>query len=188
MNKKVFLLLAVVLLISCKEVSFREPQPRGRRSLSAVPSKLQGRYLPYQDTGELSKDTIIITAQGYRFAYYDDVPPENHRAHYEEGVLSDSLVLKSYRGYYFLNLFQKPHWSLRIIRQERNGDLTYLTPEQDGVDFNDYIANLASEIPIDSIKGKNEMIYYVDPSPSKLLDLVDKGFFTKTPLKKIHSK
>jgi hypothetical protein len=185
-NKIASLLFIVVLLSSCKEVSFREPQPRGRRALSSVPAKLQGRYLPYQDNGELSKDTIIITARGYRFAYYDEVPPANHRADYEEGILSDSLVLKSYHGYYFLNLFQKPHWSLRIIQQQRNGDLFYFTPEQEGVDFNDYIAKHGHEIPVDSLATDDETIYYIDPSPGKLLHLIEKGFFTRTPLKKIH--
>ena len=179
----VFLML--FLFASCKEVSFREPQPLGRRALSTVPKKLQGKYLPYQENGELSKDTIVVTRNGYRFGYYDEVPAANHRADYEEGVLSDSLILKSYRGYYFLNLYENPEWLLRVIHQEKNGDLIYMTMEQETVDFNDYIAKLSLEMPIDSIDLEDRTIYYIDPSPSELIKLIEKGFFTETPLKKI---
>lgn len=153
--------------------------------MNSVPLKLQGKYLPYQEDGELSKDTIVITQKGYRFGYFDEIPSSNHRADYEEGLLGDSLVLKTFRGYYFLNIYENPEWLLRVIRQEKNGDLTYMTLEQEGVDFNDYIRKLGYEMPIDSVAGNNETLYYIDPSPSQLLDLIGKGFLTKTSLKKV---
>ena len=186
MNKAALLISLLLLVSACKEVSFPEPQPRGRKALSSIPQKLQGRYLPYQDNGELSSDTVVITRNGYRFGYVDPVPHANHRDEYEEGVLSDSLVLKSYRGYYFLNLLERDEWLLRVIQQQRNGDLMYLTMEQENVDFKDYIRNLSYEIPIDSLKVGDDMRYRIDPTPSQLVELIDKGFFTKTPLKKIH--
>ena len=186
MNKAALVVLLLFLASACKEVSFPEPQPKGRRSLSSIPQKLQGKYLPYQDNGELSRDTIVITRNGYRFGYYEPVPVSNHRDEYEEGILSDSLVLKSYRGYYFLNLLERKEWLLRVIRQQRNGDLTYLTMEQENVDFNDYIRKLSYELPIDSVQAGDDMLYRIDPSPSKLVELIEKGFFTKTELKKIH--
>lgn len=185
MNKITIVVFAVFLLSSCKEVSFREPQPPGRRALNSIPSKLQGKYLPYQDNGELSKDTIVITQKGYRFGYFEPVPEANHRAGYEEGILGDSLVLKSYRDYYFLNLYENPEWLLRVIKQEKNGDLYYMSMELEDVDFNDYVRKLSYEIPIDSVKVGDETLYYVDPGPSKLIELIEKGFFTKTPLKKV---
>jgi hypothetical protein len=185
MNKAVVVVLLSLLVIACKEVSFREPQPRGRRALSSIPQKLQGKYLAYQDNGEISRDTVVITPNGYRFSYYEPVPPSNHRDEYEEGVLSDSLVLKSYRGYYFLNLLERNEWLLRVIQQQRNGDLSYLTMEQENVDFKDYVRKLSYEIPIDSVQVGDVMQYHIDPSPSKLVDLIEKGFFTKTQLKKV---
>jgi|SRR5690349_23527414 hypothetical protein len=185
MTKAAFCISLFLLMSACKEVSFREPQPRGRRALASIPQKLQGRYLPYQDNGELSSDTVVITRNGYRFGYADPMPHTHHRDEYEQGVLSDSLVLKSYRGYYFLNLLEEKEWLLRVIQQQRNGDLLYLTMEQENVDFKDYIRKLSYEIPIDSVKVGEDMRYRIDPSPSKLIELIDKGFFTKTPLKKI---
>ena len=183
--KIVSFFLFAVIFASCKEISFREPQPKGRRSLSSIPKRLHGKYLPYQEDGKLSLDTVIISQRGYRFGYFDDIPPLHHQDRFDEGTLGDSLILKSYRGYYFLNFFEEPEWLLRVIQQERNGDLVYMAMEQENVDFNDYIRKLSNEIGIDSIQIKNEMLYHIDPSPSKLIDLIEKGFFTHTKLKKI---
>lgn len=185
MKRTVQIFLLVVFLCSCKEISFRQPQPKGRKALSAIPAKLQGKYLAYQENGELAEDTIIITRNGYLFSYHEALPASTHRENYDEGVLSDTLVLKSYRGYYFLNLYEEPEWLLRVIKQEKNGDLTYMAMEQDNVDFNDYIRKLSYEIAVDSVSVGEETLYHIDPPPSKLIDLIEKGFFTKTALKKI---
>lgn len=185
MNKGALIFLLLFILASCKEISFREPQPEGRRAMNSVPRKLQGKYLTYEENGVLSKDTVIITPNGYRFGYFDQLPPSNHREDYETGVLSDSLILKSYKGYYFLNLYERPEWLLRVIKQEKNGDLIYMAMEQEDVDFNDYLKKLSREILLDSVKNENETLYHIDPSPSKLVDLIEKGYFTRTPLKRI---
>lgn len=184
MKSSLIFLTATILFCSCKEVTFREPQPNGRRALTSVPEKLQGKYLTYQENGELSQDTVIVTRYGYRFGYFNRVA-DSGRESYDTRILSDSLVLRSYRGYYFLNFYEDPEWLVRVIKQEKNGDLIYMAMEEEGVDFNDYIRKLSAEIPIDSVKGKNETLYYIDPSPSRLVELIEKGYFSKATLKKI---
>jgi hypothetical protein len=115
------------------------------------------------------------------------MPESTHREDYEEGVLSDSLILKAYRGYYFLNLYERPEWLLRVIKQQKNGDLVYMAMEQDDVNFNDYISKLSTEIAIDSIKLENETLYHIDPTPAQLVGLIEKGYFSQTKLKKIQN-
>jgi hypothetical protein len=185
MYQRSFFLLIAVLIFSCKEISFREPQPKGRRILLSVPEKLRGKYLTFQDNGEVSKDTVVITANGYRFGYYDQTSGSAYEPDYHSGVLSDSLVLKYYRGYYFLNLYEDPEWLLRVIKQQKNGDLLYMALEQKNVDFNDYVSKLSTEIAIDSVKRKNKILYYIDPSPSKLVELIEKGYLSHAILKKV---
>lgn len=177
--------ICLIVFASCKEISFREPQPKGRKALTTVPKKLQGMYLPVQLDGSLSRDTVIITRHGYRFGYYDGTVASSHQTHFEEGGLSDSLVLKAYRGYYFLNLYEDPEWLLRVIRQEKDGDLVYMAMEQTDVDFKDYIIKLSDELPVDSVKADGEVQYYIQPSPAKLVELIEKGYFSQTVLKRI---
>jgi hypothetical protein len=184
MKSSPIFLAAAILFCSCKEVTFRQPQPNGRKPLTSVPEKLRGRYLTFQENGALSQDTIVVTRYGYRFGYFNKVV-DSGRENYDARVLSDSLILKSYKGYYFLNFYEDPEWLLRVVKQEKNGDLVYMAMEQDGVDFNDYIRKLSSELPIDSVSRNNETLYYIDPSPSKLVELIEKSYFSRATLKKI---
>jgi hypothetical protein len=182
------LLLVFILcaLIGCKEISFREPQPKGKKSLTQIPKKLQGRYLTIADNGEFSKDTVVITSSGYKIGYFnvsDKAEAEKNR--YDSGVIGDSLVMKSFKGYYFLNFREKPEWLLRVLKQEDNGDIVYMSPEQSGVDFSVYIRKLAKEIKIDSTELEGKMLYQINPSPNELVALIEKGFFSRSLLKKI---
>ncbi len=54
-----------LLLYSCKEVTFTEPQPKGIASLKEVPMKLQGTYQTVDETTGQFSDTLIIESWGY---------------------------------------------------------------------------------------------------------------------------
>jgi hypothetical protein len=49
-----------LLLYSCKEVTFTEPQPKGIASLKEVPMKLRGTYQTVDETTGQFSDTLII--------------------------------------------------------------------------------------------------------------------------------
>src|SRR5688500_17083026 len=100
--KRLTILFILFFVISCKEISFKEQQPTGRKALKSVPKNLHGKYLGLEENGEPAKDTIVITARGYYFVYANKA--EHGQSEYDEGVLNDSLVLKSFKGYYFLNI------------------------------------------------------------------------------------
>ena len=164
------LVLAIILLIlfSCKEISFKEPQPRGKKILSEVPKSLIGSYL-LVDEKEDSKDTLIVTSKGYT-AVSDK----------KENLLGDSLVLKKFKKYYFVNINEKPEWLLRVIKQESNGDLIYMSMETEEGKFNDLVQKLSGEVKVDSVEVNGEKLYQIDPSPKQLVRLIEKGFFKKT--------
>lgn len=182
---RISVLFLLLVVFACKEVSFENPQPEGRKALASVPRALQGKYLALTDEGKPSKDTVIITAHGYRFGYFDVAERSGKNDRYEEGVLSDTLVLKSYKGYYFLNLNEKPEWLLRVLRQEKNGDLIYMSLQQKNTDFNDFLKKLSAEIRVDSIQKEDEMLYQIDPTPAMLIKLIHKGYFSESRLIKI---
>lgn len=174
-----------LVLLGCKEVSFKEPQPRGKKELTSVPKNLQGKYLVITEDGSPSKDTVIITAKGYRFGYFDPEERAVKNDEYEEGILSDSMVLKSYKGYHFLSLNEDPEWILRVLKEEKNGDLLYMSLEDKKMEFNEYLERLSSEIRIDSMTTDKETLYQIDPDPNQLVDLIKKKFFSETRLVRV---
>jgi hypothetical protein len=182
---RISVVLLFLVVFACKEVSFENPQPEGRKALTSVPRALQGRYLALTDEGKPSKDTVIITERGYRFGYFDVAERSGKNDRYEEGVLSDTLILTSYKGYYFLNLNEKPEWLLRVLRQEKNGDLIYMSLQEKNTDFNDFLKKLSAEIRVDSIQKEDEMLYQIDPTPAMLMKLIHKGYFAESRLIRI---
>lgn len=179
--------IIAVALIGCKEVTFKVPQPKEKKSLTSIPKNIQGKYLVFTDEGQPSKDTIVITARGYRFGYFDPEERAAKNDEYEEGVLSDSMVLKNFKGYYFLSLNEDPEWILRVFKEEKNGDLLYMTLEDKKMDFTDYIEKLSSEIRIDSMTTEKETLYQIDPDANQLTDLIRKGYFSETRLIKVQT-
>lgn len=169
--------------LSCEEISFRDPQPRGKKHLLKVPDELHGRYLAESQEEGLSKDTIIITASGYKFGYYN---PADRMNEISDGAsVGDSVILKYFKGHYFLNVNENPEWLLRVVKRESNGDLRYFQPSSDNLSFESYLKRLGKEIPIDSFSVNGEKLYQINPSPNQLLQLIRKGYFSETLLKRI---
>ena len=169
MRKLAYASLVLIILFSCKEITFKEPQPRGKKALKEIPDALVGSYL-LTDEKDGSTDTLIVSSKGY-FVASDKKGDQ----------LGDSLVLKKFKGYYFISINENPEWLLRVIKQEKNGDLVYMTmDEQGGASFKDLLTKLSKEIKIDSVEINGEKLYQIDPSPKQLTKLIEKGYFRKT--------
>jgi hypothetical protein len=159
-------ILAAIAVVACKEVSFRDPQPKGFRSLQQVPAKMQGNYLFKDKDGQV--DTIVITAN----SFYAKSEPNKDRY-----ILSDTLIMKTYKGYYFFSKRSGTVWYLRVVKQQKNGDLAYLAMNDEH--FNDFLVRLSREIKIDSADFGDGMVYQIDPTPKQLIDLIEKGYFVE---------
>lgn len=133
-----------------------------------MPKNLRGKYLIAEENGT-NKDTLVITRLGYYI-----------RNDSTKGSLGDSLVLKKYKGYYFFNDNENPEWLLRVVKQEANGDLSYMYMDSEEKSFNDFVYSLNKEIQIDSFEVKGKKLYQIDPTPKQLLELIKKGYFKKT--------
>jgi|SRR5688572_890024 len=170
-----FLTVIVVLfLFACKEVSFKEPQPKGTKRLSEIPRELRGTYLVIEEKGN-NRDTLRVSAQGYF------IPSDSSK-----GTLGDSLVLKKYKGYYFFNDHENPEWLLRVLKRETNGDLSYMLMDPGAMTFDEFLLTLNKEIKIDSIDVDGEKLYQIDPAAKELISLIEKGYFKKTITLKKH--
>jgi hypothetical protein len=169
------------LLYSCKEVTFPEAQPKGIASLKEVPPSLQGVYQTIdQTTGEFS-DTLLIESWGYHFK------DKNEKDWLTRGTLSDTLVLKFYQNYYFVNFKTQGQWVLRLIQQEPSGAIRFLSIDlKDEVKRKELLKKLKRKLPVKEVKSKEDDIFYqINPSPDQLIMLIKEGYFTGDKLNKL---
>ena len=88
-----FVFVLILSLPACVTVGFEQPQPRGKKSLDAFPSSLLGMY----DDIPNGQDAELIIRENSVFINDDEIGNEG------DIYLSDSLVLKKFKGYYIAN-------------------------------------------------------------------------------------
>lgn len=172
--RKLIPFILLLCAVACNEISYKDTQPKGKSELTKVPKSLQGSYV-VSDPKDQSTDTLFIDAKGYYVA------SDN-----KEKLLGDSLKVKSYKGYYFINVNENPEWLLRIVKVEKNGDLIFMSMPTAPEKFNALIKRLSHDVHIDSLTLNDEKLYQIDPNPKELMTLVEKGYFSeRVVMKKI---
>lgn len=166
------------MLASCKEVSFRETQPTGVPSLKEVPAALRGKYTPVLDSSDEKVDTLIIESWGYHFKDSQD------KDWLGRGTISDSMVVKFYQDYYFVNFKSDDQWILRLVKQHPSGDLEFLSIDLGTNDSKEKLKKLSKKIKYTEIKKGDDTFYQIKPTPAQLMSLIKEGFFTGTTLKR----
>jgi hypothetical protein len=105
MKNLLYLLALTLLLASCDQVIFPEPQPKKAKVLKEIPEEMWGFYL------DQNEDTLIVYSHSFYYSESGLVGPEYV-------YLSDSVVLKYYYDRYFLNT--------RITINEQYYYITYI--------------------------------------------------------------
>lgn len=180
-------ILSIVLGLwcsACTEVTFPTHQPKGIKPLSAMPKELRGQYIIPEGDSIDRLDTLIIDAASYRFT--SSAKKADH-SWLDNAQLSDSLVVKKYKGYYFFNIKENDQWLLRVLKVESGGNLSFRMFAIDGAGKDKLLWELEQEIPVETIQvDSNEKYYRIDPSPKKLLQLVKKKrYWEESKLKRI---
>jgi len=123
MKKLIYSFGFLLLLVSCDQVIFPEPQPRKAKVLKEVPASLQGTFL------DQDGDSLFVYKNS--FSYYSDEFNTLQNVY-----LSDSAVLKEYRDRYFYNtrilLNQEYYWLCYILHPLTDGsgfDLYAMDPD-----------------------------------------------------------
>ncbi len=168
------------LLISCKEVSFTEPQPAGIAPLKEIPRNLQGQYLSYDEITGDESDTLIIESWGYHFKdkHDDDWLGGGH--------LSDTLVVKFYQNNYFVNFKSGDQWVLRLINQKSYGAIQFLSIDiQDDAKRKEKLRKISKKLSVKEIRDNEDTYYQIKPTPAQLMELIKEGYFTGPELSKI---
>lgn len=180
MRLLILILFWSTLLYSCKEITFREPQPAGIAPLREVPFAIRGPYTTRDKaTGEIG-DTLIIESWGYHFKDKED------KDWLGKGRLSDTLVVKFYENYYFVNFKEGDQWVLRLVKEKSPGVLEFMSIDiQDDSKRKEILRKISRKVPIKQIDRNDDTFYQINPTPTQLMALIKDGFFTGIELRKI---
>lgn len=166
-----------LMLFSCKEVSFSKAQPTGVAALTQLPESICGEYLIRDKaTGEIG-DTIIIETWGYR------TKDANGKEWLGAGHLSDTLVVKQYQNYYFINFKEGDQWILRLLKVKNPNRLELLSINiEDDVVREAVLQKLGKKFKVKTYKQNDYVFYQIDPSPVQLMSLVKEDYFSGVEL------
>lgn len=183
MRNILILTLLAIGCIACTEVSFPIHQPKGIKPLSEIPKELRGKYVAPEGDSIDRLDTLVIDAHSYRFTS----STKKEQGWLDNAQLSDSLVLKKYKGFYFFSFKEKDQWLLRVVKLEMGGELSFRMFAIDGAGKDKLLWELEQELPVETIQiGSDEKYYRIDPSPKKLMELVKKKkYWEESKLKRV---
>ena len=180
MKISLLLIFWATLLYSCKEVSFREPQPAGINILKEIPVTLQGRYTAPEEGSDEKTDTLIVESWGYHFR------DKNDKDWLGRGILSDSLVIKFYENYYFVNFKSGDQWVLRLVKQKPDGSIEFLSINiQDDAKRKEILRKLSKKFKVTEVQKKDDTYYQINPIAPQLLQLIKEGYFSGSTLLKV---
>lgn len=112
-----------MLLVSCDQVIFPEPQPPRTNAFIEIPHELQGIWL------DQNNDTLLVNQHSF-FYRSEDFPITDPK------YLSDSAVMKNYKGKYFYNrlirIDDNDYWLVYIIDLSDSGETMVLSAMDPG--------------------------------------------------------
>jgi hypothetical protein len=175
---------AFLILTSCNDFYFKNPQPLHGKALKAIPKELIGSYLEIKDSGTGNnhhRDALVITENSYDLKVSDDTMGEKKMS----GTLaSGKVVLKKMDDFYVLsqkvenplNSSRDSVWEAYILEYKNNVLTLY---------------NLASEernLKVDSVKRitsvkeqqeGDKKYYLINPSNKQFKKLLLNNLYTK---------
>lgn len=155
----------LMLLSSCVEVVFEQPQPIGAKFETTIPESLQGKYL------DKDGDTLHVGPTSY-------ILGKEQQPFHLEGKLSDKLGVTKYGNHFFLNSKNDSVWTvLMIMRLPENGLKVMMI---DGGDEKaiEKLKNLTLVREVYDHHGEIDA-YVINPTPKELDRMVLKGCFSK---------
>ena len=163
----IFFLWTTIILISCKSIYFKSPQPLDTDMLNEFPESIRGLYT----SGDF--DTLKIDEFSFVLGNKDSSIESG------ESLNTGTATLKLYNNHLVLSIKDESYWNVMLIKYKKD-TLTVFW-----IDINDkenYILNRISKItPYRTLKNeKGEIVdYLINPSKKQFEKLVELDFFTE---------
>jgi hypothetical protein len=159
--KKIMLIasLSSLVLVSCINIKFEEPQPQGGKDLALIPKELQGSYLIDEH------DTLRFYANRMVTKKKDTTEIVN---------LSDVFILRKFKEYYIIN--QKDDrdstWAAFFIKRNKNTNPNFYIMSYDTKDST-IIDKLQSITKTKIVETNGNVNLIVKPSPKELEEIIN---------------
>lgn len=178
LTNKLLLLLCALVLVSCLEVKFTESQPTHIAALKEFPNDLNGQYI--------NQDGDTLMLNGIHFALVNRESKCTRL--YEHDSLSETMQLKKWNQYYFLNIYEDKLWTVAFIQLENESDLRVSLIDAESEDVLEELSHL---IKIDTLLSDDGEIicYVIEPDTVVLQQMIsnqifsDDYLFQKIPLR-----
>lgn len=168
MKQIIYSLVIILLLTSCDQVIFPEPQPKKVKPLKEIPGELQGVFL--DDDG----DSLFVYKHFFSYRSDEFVTLKNV-------YLSDSAVLKKYQKRYFFNIIEwideEAYWLTYMLETHDQGnEIDVYTMDPGDIVKLAKLQEITSKVK--DIEGA--MAYYLfDPKKRDYKKIIADTIFTK---------
>ncbi len=168
MKRLIYSLTLIILLASCDQVIFPEPQPKKVKPLKEIPGELQGVFL------DQNGDSLFVYELS--FSYHTDEFPAMNNVY-----LSDSAVLKKYQKRYFFNTMiwvdEESYWLTYMLETHDQGnEIDVYTMDPGDIVKLAKLQEITSKVK--DIEGESEF-YLFDPSKRDYKKIIADTIFTK---------
>ncbi|MBE9481371.1 MAG: hypothetical protein IMY69_06720 [Bacteroidetes bacterium] len=163
----------IVFISSCVEVKFEQPQPAGIKAEKIFPVDLQGTYI------DENNDTLIINDVTYRFGNGKTIFGGG-------GELSENLILKKYKKYYFLSEKNDSLWNIIVVKLKNKNDLKVFIIDCENKEKIEELKKITNVK--ERYKSEGEIDYYIiNPDKKELKKMLRKEILTEVgTFKKFH--
>jgi hypothetical protein len=170
--KKLILYLGILLTVSsCGPfIFFEQPQPASSEMENIFPKALQGIYNDDANNVPLIINELTCEYGNDTFDMWK-----------EKGQLSDSLILKKNKSYYFLNLLEERGWYVMVISIQNFDKLEiYFIGGDDEAVAVEEIEKLKNLTKVNEIFNSSGGIdhYLINPTQKELKKMLKKNMFS----------
>jgi len=154
------LILFSLILSSCINIKFEEPQPQGGKDLAIIPKELQGSYLIDEH------DTLFLYSNKMEYRKKDTTETIN---------LSDNFILRQFKEYYILN--QKDDrdstWAAFFVKKKKDKNPIFYIMSYDIKDST-IVDKLQAITPTKIVEADGSVNLIVKPTAKELEEIINK--------------
>lgn len=176
-----FCIAAFMILTSCNDFYFKNPQPLHGKELKQIPNELIGTYMEKDRDSSAKKEPLIITRNSYNLKSSD---PSDNNMKIAGTIAHNKVVLKRLDDHYVLsqkvanplNSSLDSVWEVYILEYKNDRLTLYNLASEERQPKIDSVKEIT---PVKEHKEGNEKYYLINPSNKQFKKLLINNLYKK---------